>query len=138
MITTLFHSWEHRLASATKNRVVRPFEWGLEWLSLEAGEQVGGWAGQSPDDSGLADHGALIERWVTQDVMRDTHAFFTPPPTTRRSNSIPAAPPALSQALAHCGDNRKFAIEKRKLFSKSRAYTKALGMALWPTATPTR
>ena len=37
MIKTFFHSWEHRLASATKNRVVRPFEWGLDWLTLEAG-----------------------------------------------------------------------------------------------------
>lgn len=34
MISKLFHRWEHRLASADNNRVVRPFEWGLEWLEL--------------------------------------------------------------------------------------------------------
>jgi hypothetical protein len=34
MITRLFHDWERRLASADNNRVVRPFEWGLEWLEL--------------------------------------------------------------------------------------------------------
>jgi dienelactone hydrolase len=81
VIAPLFHRWEHRLASATKNRVVRPFEWGLDWLALEAGGQVGQWAGESPNGSGPADTAALIERWV-EEVMRDTHAFFTPPPTS--------------------------------------------------------
>ena len=67
MITRFFHSWEHRLASATKNRVVRPFEWGLDWLPESGGP--GG------------DHGTLVERYV-EEVMRDTHAFFTPAPTS--------------------------------------------------------
>lgn len=74
MIKTFFHSWEHRLASATKNRVVRPFEWGLDWLSLEPGRPGGpGGPGGNP--------GAFVERYV-EEVMRDTHAFFTPPPTS--------------------------------------------------------
>ena len=68
MITSFFHSWEHRLASATKNRIVRPFDWGVEWLPVEAGKAGG--AGRD-----------LVERYV-EDVMRDTHAFFTPPTTT--------------------------------------------------------
>ena len=25
------HDWENRLCSRATNRVVRPFEWGLEW-----------------------------------------------------------------------------------------------------------
>ena len=75
MIKTFFHSWEHRLASATKNRVVRPFEWGLDWLTLEAGGA--GRAGEAGGDS----HLAVVERYV-EEVMRDTHAFFTPAPTT--------------------------------------------------------
>jgi len=69
VITSIFHSWEHRLASATKNRVVRPFEWGLEWLPSEVG--AAGAAGGA---------GAVVERYV-EDVMRDTQAFFTPQPT---------------------------------------------------------
>ena len=81
MIAPFFHRWEHRLASATKNRVIRPFEWGLEWLPTEAGGQVDGWAGESPNGSGHVDDGARVERWV-EAIMRDTHAFFTPPPTT--------------------------------------------------------
>jgi hypothetical protein len=62
MIRALFHSWEHRLASVTQNRVVRPFEWGLEWLSLEAGGQVGRWAGESPN--GARETEGLVERYV--------------------------------------------------------------------------
>lgn len=30
--------WENRLARQDRNRLVRPFEWGLEWLDLEASE----------------------------------------------------------------------------------------------------
>jgi hypothetical protein len=33
VISRAFHSWERRLASATNNRAVRPFDWGLEWLA---------------------------------------------------------------------------------------------------------
>ena len=29
---TFFHAWERQLASVTKDRVVRPFEWGLDWI----------------------------------------------------------------------------------------------------------
>jgi pimeloyl-ACP methyl ester carboxylesterase len=32
VIARVFHHWERRLASADNNRIVRPFEWGLDWL----------------------------------------------------------------------------------------------------------
>ena len=32
MIGRFFHAWERALAAATTNRVVRPFEWGVDWL----------------------------------------------------------------------------------------------------------
>ena len=32
VIARAFHGWERRLASAATDRVVRPFEWGLDWL----------------------------------------------------------------------------------------------------------
>ena len=32
MLQAFFHAWERRLASVTKDRVVRPFDWGLEWI----------------------------------------------------------------------------------------------------------
>jgi dienelactone hydrolase len=66
MLQAFFHAWERRLADVTKDRVVRPFEWGLDWIP-ENGHS----------------HGALpadaIGRYVS-DVMADTDAFFTPPP----------------------------------------------------------
>ena len=32
MLQAFFHAWERRLASVTTDRVVRPFEWGLDWI----------------------------------------------------------------------------------------------------------
>src|SRR6267142_4678076 len=67
MLQTFFHAWERRLASATSDRVVRPFDWGLDWIpqnghrsDAAAAEVVGGWV---------------------EEVMADTDAFFTPPTT---------------------------------------------------------
>ncbi len=68
MLQALFHAWERKLASVTTDRVVRPFDWGLDWLS------------HRHDASADPPH-ALIDDWVA-DVMRDTDAFYTPPPTT--------------------------------------------------------
>jgi dienelactone hydrolase len=68
MIAKFFHAWESRLAStSTTQRVIRPFEWGLEWLP------------QNGHPPGTAPH-AIVGEWVDE-VMRDTDAFFTPPPT---------------------------------------------------------
>ena len=67
MLQALFHAWERRLANATKDRVVRPFDWGLDWIPAN-----GHRPGAAPAD--------VIEDWVSH-VMRDTDAFFTPPPT---------------------------------------------------------
>jgi len=87
MIGSLFHRWEQRLANVSRHeRVVRPFDWGLDWMA-------------PPDTAGLpapvpaslaTDPGTvngspaaveLIRAWVDE-VMRDTDAFFTPAPTT--------------------------------------------------------
>jgi hypothetical protein len=68
MLQLLFHAWERRLASVTTDRVVRPFEWGLDWIPPNGHH----------DDRTAAD---LVGDWVS-DVMADTDAFFTPPPTT--------------------------------------------------------
>jgi hypothetical protein len=70
MLQAIFHAWEHRLASVTTDRVVRPFEWGLEWVPQN---------GHAP-----AAHGdqpsAILSNWVSG-VMADTDAFFFLPPT---------------------------------------------------------
>jgi len=67
LLKPFFHAWERRLASVTKNRVVRPFEWGLDWIPAN---------GNAPD----ATPHEVVRSWVTQ-VMNDTDAFFTPAPT---------------------------------------------------------
>ena len=66
MLEWFFHTWERRLASVTKDRVVRPFEWGTDWLS--------------PEGDASVPHDQQLERWV-DDIMRDSAAFFTPAPT---------------------------------------------------------
>jgi len=66
VIDVFFHAWERRLASVSKDRVVRPFDWGLDWLTGD------GHDARTPDER--------VDRWVGE-VMRDTRAFFDAPPT---------------------------------------------------------
>ncbi|MEQ1758215.1 MAG: abhydrolase domain-containing 18 [Vicinamibacterales bacterium] len=66
MITRLFHNWEHRLASVSKDRVVRPFEWGLDWLPPSAH------LSRTPGED--------VASWV-EEVMADSEAFFALPAT---------------------------------------------------------
>jgi hypothetical protein len=77
MLQVLFHAWERRLASITKDRVVRPFDWGLDWVPVN-GHRNGGGADEVLDD------------WVSH-VMSDTDAFFTPEPTSEYRVSAGAA-----------------------------------------------
>ena len=65
MLEAIFHAWERRLANVTKDRVVRPFDWGLDWIPQNGHR-----------------HGAdALDHWVT-DVMADTDAFYAAPPTS--------------------------------------------------------
>lgn len=66
MLARFFHDWERRLADVSKDRVVRPFEWGEDWL--EPG-RANGLSGQP-----------AVAKWIDE-VMRDTAAFFDTPPT---------------------------------------------------------
>ena len=76
MLDRFFHAWERRLASDTKDRVVRPFEWGLDWIP-----QNGHRAGAVPSE--------LLGEWVSG-IMTDTDAFFTPPPTDEYELAAPS------------------------------------------------
>jgi dienelactone hydrolase len=79
MLTSLFHIWERRLAAATTDRVVGPFDWGLDWIPANGRPADGSNAPRAgqPGDEGRT----RVDAWVG-DVMNDTDAFFTPPPTT--------------------------------------------------------
>ena len=67
MIAPLFHAWERRLAGVTTDRVVRPFEWGIDWA----------------DDERVTTADPLegLARW-TRAVMTDTDRFYATPPTS--------------------------------------------------------
>jgi dienelactone hydrolase len=67
MLQAFFHAWERRLASVSKDRVVRPFEWGLDWIPAN-----GVPPGVPPDQ--------ILARWVDH-VMEDTDGFYAPGPT---------------------------------------------------------
>ena len=68
MLSRVFHEWERRLAAAAENRVVRPFEWGLEWLA-ELGHRHG------------EDEWAQLEAWAEERVA-NSEAFFAVAPAT--------------------------------------------------------
>jgi len=68
MIAPLFHAWERRLHSRTPDRIVRPFEWGLDWVPGD---------GHAPGTAG----DAVLGDWATS-ALRDSRAFFAAPPTS--------------------------------------------------------
>jgi hypothetical protein len=62
MLSQVFYRWERRLASIDRNRIVRPFDWGLDWVP-EAYRHA------------HADPALVVRSWVNE-VMQDTTAFF--------------------------------------------------------------
>ncbi len=65
MLARVFHRWERRLASADDNRIVRPFDWGAEWIE------------------DLADHGRdpreQFSAWALRAVEASDRYFSLPP-----------------------------------------------------------
>ena len=66
VLSRVFHRWERRLASVTTDRVVRPFEWGTEWLD-------DGDAGPEGSD---ADR---LERWAASKLAESERFFALEP-----------------------------------------------------------
>jgi hypothetical protein len=58
-----FHEWERRLAAVTTNRLVREFEWGLDWL----------------EHDGHADPRTALEAY-SDEALQNSDAFFGTPP----------------------------------------------------------
>jgi hypothetical protein len=92
MLQAFFHAWERQLAAVTTDRVVRPFDWGLEWIPSNG----------SHSSNSKGSPGEVLGDWV-EHVMTDTDAFFTPEPTcayalhrpTTDSNRLLTFPSAL-------------------------------------------
>jgi dienelactone hydrolase len=64
MIGSLFNVWERRLASVDTNRIIRPFEWGLDWLDL-------------PETS---DPLTTVKTW-SAGIVESSQSFFSSEPT---------------------------------------------------------
>ncbi|MEO5742046.1 MAG: hypothetical protein ABIS29_15780, partial [Vicinamibacterales bacterium] len=67
MIARLFHAWERRLHAVSKDRVVRPFEWGLDWIEANDHPQ------ESPDK-------ILLD--FASHAVADSARFFETPDTS--------------------------------------------------------
>lgn len=79
MIRDYFHRWEQELAAVSKNeRLVRPFEWGEDWIDQPPALDV------PPSASEFE----RISSWV-DGVMQDTDAFYTPEPTRYTFTAAP-------------------------------------------------
>ncbi|MEO7191301.1 MAG: abhydrolase domain-containing 18 [Vicinamibacterales bacterium] len=83
MIGSLFNIWERRLASVDTDRVVRPFDWGLDWLGLQpAGDPAStllAWSKQAVGESGYffsAPPGGDFD--LRGDILRFPTALRTP------------------------------------------------------------
>jgi dienelactone hydrolase len=61
-----FHNWERQLAAAATGRMVRPFEWGLDWLPAIERARPG-------------DPGDVIEAWSRR-AAADSDAFYATVP----------------------------------------------------------
>jgi hypothetical protein len=65
VLSRVFHEWERRLAAAATDRVVRPFEWGTDWLHDAETE------GTDAD---------RLERWAAA-MLAESDRFYALPPT---------------------------------------------------------
>jgi Alpha/beta hydrolase domain containing 18 len=81
MLQAVFHAWERRIVAATTDRIVRPFDWGLDWIPPN---------GRAPH----TDPAEAVGDWVSR-VMADTDAFYTPEPTTDYTFAIDSDGPRL-------------------------------------------
>jgi len=83
MIERLFNIWERRLASVDTDRVVRPFDWGLDWIGLEGAPDplaaIMEWSAQAVDGShdfyGAA---ATSDSELKGDTLRFASALASP------------------------------------------------------------
>lgn len=86
VVAAFFHAWERRLAAVTKDRVTRPFEWGLDWLTPNgAGHEALAVRPAASRESRYAGGDAaerVVAGWVDA-TLASTERFFAVPPCDR-------------------------------------------------------
>jgi dienelactone hydrolase len=70
VLSGVFHAWERRLAAVATDRIVRPFEWGLDWI-----DAWGDGAGGTVPPAGH------LEQWADQ-MVASSEQFFALAPCT--------------------------------------------------------
>ena len=88
MISRLFYAWERRLAAVTSDRVIREFEWGVEWLHdsdrypAPARQAVSAWSASVMEDTDRFFETPVTDRYQIQDgLLSFPSAFETPDPS---------------------------------------------------------
>ena len=77
MLSRIIYRWERSLASADNNRVVRPFEWGADWLAEGGAAAIG-------------DPETHVREYVER-AMRDSRAWYAvEPPADCGTAPLPA------------------------------------------------
>jgi len=75
MLSRLFHTWERYLASVSDGeRVTRPFDWGLDWMSTNGLDGAGPSVAEPLPE-------AVVRSWV-QSILKDPASFFDAPRTS--------------------------------------------------------
>src|ERR1051325_207003 len=78
MLKKVIYSWERKLARRDNNRVVRPFEWGLEFLHRD--DFASDLALDASKEATANRLQAIYE--FNRMAIRESHAFFSAPPVT--------------------------------------------------------
>ena len=76
MLARLFHRWERRLVAVTTDRVVRPFEWGLDWIP-----DTGRAGALRPDPTATGDAGArgdFLRAWAADAAIHSDRFYSAP------------------------------------------------------------
>ena len=79
VIARPFHAWERRLASVDTNRVVRPFEWGLDWMELDQTPAIPSSAHQGLDGARHGVERRVLHGAADPDFERERRPCFASP-----------------------------------------------------------
>ena len=124
MLSRVFHQWERRLAATGERRIVRPFDWGLEWIegldvgNSDAVERLAAWASETVVNSDVFFSSEPCERYVLEgdrlsfptairtphDENNTVHARYFPEPSERgRRRAVLVLPQWNADAEGHVG-----------------------------------